>query len=390
MHESVRHRYEAMARSGEIAPDSTQAALADALDALADSLAGRRSSRAKGPLAWLRSIGAGTPTTRGLYIWGDVGRGKTLLMDLFFDAAPTRRKRRVHFHQFMGEVHDRIAALRRGAKEGSTSLGDPIAAVARGLASEIALLCFDEFAVYDIADAMILGRLLEQLFRRGVTVVATTNVAPDDLYRDGLNRALFLPFVALLKEHMEVFHLDAQHDYRLDSTGTERRYVTPLGADAEACLAAHFRHFSGRARGEGLEIASRGRRLVVPEAADGVARFSFADLCSRALGAGDYLKIAEAFHTIILADVPVLDATRRNEAKRLIALIDTLYDRHVRLIVSAAAEPNDLWQGRDGAESFEFARTASRLIEMRSDAYWNATASAAMKKARAVGPGPDR
>ena len=377
MRESVRRRYEALAQSGEIVPDATQGALADALDALATSLAGHRRGAANGPLAWLRSIGASLHRPRGLYIWGDVGRGKTLLMDLFFRAVPAKRKRRVHFHQFMGEVHDRIAIFRAKTKNGEAVGGDPIEHVGRALASEIELLCFDEFAVYDIADAMILGRLFEQLFRRGVTVVATTNVAPDELYRDGLNRALFLPFIALLKEHMAVFHLDAPRDYRLDSFGTERRYVIPLGPEADACLAAHFQHFSGVSSGERLEILSKGRRLVVPEAANGVARFSFDDLCSRPLGAGDYLKIAETFHTIILSDVPVLAAERRNEAKRLIALIDTLYDRHARLVVSAEAEPDDLWQGRKGAEAFEFARTASRLIEMRSDAYWNAATASA-------------
>ncbi len=389
MRETVRRRYEAMAQSGEIVPDATQGELADALDSLVAALGGRHRTAGNGALAWLRSIGANTSPPRGLYIWGGVGRGKSLLMDLFFDAASTTRKRRVHFHEFMGEVHDRIAALRRETKNGATNGGDPISSVARALASEIELLCFDEFAVYDIADAMILGRMFEQLFRRGVAIVATTNVAPDELYKDGLNRALFLPFIALLKERMAIFHLDAPRDYRLDSAGTERRYVTPLGPDAEACLTAHFRHFSGRAKGERLELSSKGRRLVIPEAAAGVARFSFEDLCSRPLGAGDYLKIAEAFKTVILADVPILAPARRSEAKRLINLIDTLYDKRVRLVVSAAAEPSDLWQGTDGAEAFEFARTASRLIEMRSDAYWNAaTATAEMEKARAVGPGP--
>ena len=225
MRESVRQRYEAMARSGEIERDPLQTELAEKLDALAAAFSNPRRRASTGPLGWLKSIGAGAPPPRGLYIWGDVGRGKTLLMDLFFSTAPTMRKRRVHFHQFMAEVHERLAARRAKMKDG----GDPIVHVADALASEIELLCFDEFAVYDIADAMILGRLFEQLFRRGVTVVATTNVAPDNLYKDGLNRALFLPFIALLKERMTIFHLDAPRDYRLDSGGTERRYVTPLG-----------------------------------------------------------------------------------------------------------------------------------------------------------------
>lgn len=386
MPDSVRRRYETMARSGEIVPDPTQSTLADSLDALAASF---RPGKAKGALGWLRSIGAGKPTPRGLYIWGGVGRGKTLLMDLFFAAVRTTRKRRVHFHQFMIEVHDGLNAVRRGMKNGDANGGDPIASVARKLAGEIDLLCFDEFAVYDIADAMILGRLFEQLLERGVAIVATSNVAPDDLYKDGLNRALFLPFIALLKVRLTVFHLDAPRDYRLDRTGTERRYATPLGPEAEACLSAQFRRLSGVEHGAQAELWSKGRRLAVPEAADGVARFSFEDLCARPLGAGDYLKIADAFPTIVLSDVPVLSPARRNEAKRLIKLIDTLYDERIKIIVSAEAEPDELWAGTDGAEAFEFRRTASRLIEMRSDAYWDAaTAAAEKKKARTFGSGP--
>jgi cell division protein ZapE len=388
MPDTVRLRYEAMARAGEIAPDALQGALVDDLDAISDSLAGIRKP-GKGALAWLRSFGGSRSRPRGLYIWGGVGRGKTLLMDLFFEAARTTRKRRVHFLPFMIEVQDGISAHRRTTKNGGANGGDPIAAAASELASRVDLLCFDEFAVYDIADAMILGRLFEQLLALGVTIVATSNVTPDELYKDGLNRALFLPFIALLKERMTIFHLDGPRDFRLNGTGTERRYVTPLGPQAEAALTTHFRRFSGGRVGRPTEIESKGRRVVVPEAAAGVAKFTFEELCSRPLGSGDYLKIADAFHTIILADVPVLTQARRNEAKRLIKLIDTLYDKRIRLVVSAEAEPNDLYRGSEGAEAFEFARTASRLIEMRSDAYWNAaTAKAEMKKARADAPGP--
>jgi cell division protein ZapE len=388
MPETVRRRYEALVRSGEIVPDANQGTLADALDSLLDALAAHRPKVGNGPFTWLRSIAGSTPPPRGLYIWGGVGYGKTLLMDLFFRAAATERKRRVHFHQFMGEVHERIHAFRRASKDGETD-GGPIASTAKAIASEIDLLWVDECVVNDIADAMFLWRLFEQLLRREMIVVATSNVAPDDLYKDGLNRALFTPFIALLKARMVVFHLVAPRDYRLDSAGTERRYVTPLGAEANACLSAHFRHFSGVATGERQELPHKGRRLVVPEAANGVARFSFGDLCSDPLGAGDYVRIAEEYPTIILADVPILTAERRNEAKRFINLIDTLYDKEVRLIVSAEAEPADLWQGTSGVESYEFVRTASRLIEMRSDAYWdNATARAEKEKARAVGPGP--
>ncbi len=378
-----------MVRAGEIVADATQAALADTLDKLIEELAKRRAN-GNGALGWLRARNGKAGAPRGLYIWGGVGRGKTLLMDLFFAAAPVKAKRRVHFHAFMGDVHDRLAALRLRTKSEGKGGGDAIAAVASEIASETALLCFDEFAVYDIADAMILGRLFGKLFAKGLVVVATTNVAPDDLYKDGLNRALFLPFIALLKERMAPFHLDAPRDYRLDAGGTERRYVTPLGPEADACLDAHFRYFSGHAKGAPAEIHNKGRRIVAPEAAGGVARFSFDDLCGRPLGAGDYLKIADAFRTIIVSDVPILSVAGRNEVKRLINLVDTLYDRRVRLIVSAAAEPADLWEGKDGAESFEFARTASRLIEMRSDSYWeNAGApTPETKKAQAVKPGP--
>ncbi len=313
-------------------------------------------------------------------------------MDLFFAAAPLKAKRRVHFHAFMGEVHDRIAAMRRrGTANGGGKGGDPIAAVAGDIASEIELLCFDEFSVYDIADAMILGRLFGELFARGVVVVATTNVAPDDLYKDGLNRALFLPFIELLKERMATFHLDAPRDYRLDSyaaaSGATRRRSGPTPTPVSTRT---FAIFSRARKAERRELPHKGRRIVVPAAAGDVARFSFDDLCGRTLGAGDYLRVADAFRTVIVADIPILSPARRNEAKRLINLIDTLYDRRVRLIVSAAAEPVDLWRGKEGAEAFEFARTASRLIEMRSDAYWESGAAPRleMKKAQAVSLGP--
>jgi len=385
---SVRRRYEAMVRAGAIAADPTQAALADSLDSLAAALS---ANRLRNPvLRWFRSMTGSVPTPlRGLYIWGGVGRGKTLLMDLFFSEADTPRKRRTHFNEFMLEVQGGIAAQRRRVSAVDKNRKSAIAIVANELATDIDLLCFDEFAVYDIADAMILGRLFERLLAKGVAIVATSNVAPDELYAEGLNRALFLPFIALLKERLTVFHLDAPRDYRLAREGTDRRYATPLGPDAGPCLSAHFRRFSGVERGKPTTVMSKGRALRVREAADGVARFAFDDLCAQPLGSGDFIRIAEAFPTIILSDVPVLSPARRNEAKRLIKLIDILYDKRVRLVVSAEAEPNELWQGKEGAETFEFARTASRLIEMRSDAYWDeATLKAEKKEARALAPGP--
>ena len=381
MRNPVRLRYEALAQSGGLEPDKNQRALANALDALVGELDERARTSKKSALGWLLARGNTSPL-RGLYIWGPVGRGKTLLMDLFFDAAPLAAKRRIHFHRFMEEAHARINAFRRKLKAGEAKGDDPIPPVAAEIASEIRLLCFDEFAVHDIADAMILGRLFAQLFERGVTIVATSNIAPDDLYAGGLNRVLFLPSIALIKKHMTVFHLDAPRDYRLDASGSERRYVTPLGREADACLDAHFRHLTGCERGTPRELTVKGRQIVVPDAVDGVARFSFDDLCARPLGAGDYLRVAAAFHTLIVAGIPVLGLGMRNEARRLINLVDTLYDNRIRLIVSAAAEPLALWTG-DGSEGLDFARTASRLIEMRSDEYWNAASAGKRKTARA-------
>jgi cell division protein ZapE len=387
MRKTVAQRYEAMAQAGEIMPDAVQRDLVAALDRLNQAIAERsRASRRRRLGALLPRRRKETPL-RGFYIWGDVGRGKTLIMDLFFSAAPTDRKRRVHFHQFMSEVHDRIATFRRKLKSGEVNGDDPIPPVAADIASDVGLLCFDEFAVYDIADAMILGRLFEQLFACGVTVVATTNVAPDDLYKGGLNRSLFLPFIDLLKARMSVFHLDAPRDYRLDGEGTEPRYVTPLDDEAHACLDAHLRYLGKGVDAEPVALANKGRQIVVPEAIEGIARFKFEDLCSRPLGAGDFLLIAECFHTVLLAEIPILSHARRNEAKRLINLIDTLYDKRVRLIVSAEAEPHALWQGEEGIEAFEFRRTASRLVEMRTDAYWDEATSIARIKERSPDTG---
>ncbi len=364
----VARRYQALVDAGKIVPDEMQSTLVSALDALGEAIGARDQAEGTSWLSRRRLRRRKPQPLCGLYIWGGVGRGKTLLMDLFFDDAPTTRKRRVHFHEFMAEIHDRLGAFRKERKGRS----DPIPPVARDVAANVELLCFDEFIVSDIADAMILGRLFEQLFQHGVIVVATTNIAPDDLYKGGINRSLFLPAIALIKAHMSVFHLDAPQDYRKGATGTEPRYATPLGPQADACLDAHFARLTENASAERTEVVNKGRRINVPQAAKGVARFDFTDLCSRPLGAGDYLAITKRFHTIILANIPILSPALRNEAKRMINLIDTVYDRHVRLIVSAEAEPVALWNGTDAAVAFEFMRTASRLIEMRSDAYWNA------------------
>ena len=348
--------------------DPAQAELAWKLDALSAGLKDYRPEAKPGAFAWLIGHKAAEPP-RGLYIHGSVGGGKTMLMDMFFDAVETPLKRRAHFHAFMAGAHARLHQWRQALKRGEVTGEDPIAPVAAELASKTSLLCFDEFSVRDIADAMILGRLFTALFAAGVVVVATSNVAPDDLYKDGLNRALFLPFIALIKEKLDIVELDARTDYRLEKLIRAPVYYSPIGPKADDALDAAFLTLTGHARGEPAEIELLGRHLDVPQAIDGVARFDFDALCRRPLGSADYLKIAQRFHTIIVDRIPALAASERNEAKRFIILIDALYDMRVKLIVSAAGEPETLYAGADGAEAFEFARTASRLYEMRSADY---------------------
>jgi cell division protein ZapE len=365
---SVLGRYGALVADGRIEADPAQADLVARLDGLAAGLVGYRPGRRASALG--RLIGAKpNEAPRGLYIHGAVGRGKTLLMDLFFEGAPLSLKRRVHFHAFMADVHARVHRWRQMRKRGEILGDDPIAPVAAALAGEAWLLCFDEFGVRDIADAMILGRLFAALFAAGVVVVATSNAAPGDLYRDGLNRALFLPFVALIRERLDIVELLARTDFRLEKLARAPVYYCPGDARAEAALDAAFRSLTGAARGAPMDIALLGRVLRVPQAIDGVARFSFDDLCRRPLGAADYLAIAERFHTIVVDRIPKLGADERNEARRLITLVDALYDMKVKLIASAAAEPADLYCAAAGAEAFEFARAASRLVEMRSVDY---------------------
>lgn len=379
-----------MVATGAVAPDAKQRALADRLDRLLAELGEKRLSSKKSALGWIFARGGRPEPVRGLYIWGPVGRGKTMLMDLFFAAVPNARKRREHFHSFMNDVHERLHAAREAQRHGGSAGDDPVGLVAATIADEARVLCFDEFAVTDIADAMILGRLFERLFARGVTLVATSNVPPEEQYRDGLNRELFLPFLALLGEKTDIFHLDAPADYRQGLAGSEPLYLIPPGPQANACLAAHFRRLTGLQHGRPQSLTNKGRRITVPEAADGVARFSFEELCGRPLAASDYLKIAARFDTIILSGIPVMGPARREEAKRFINLVDTLYDRGVRLIASAEAEPEALWAGHNGFESGEFARTASRLGEMRSDAWWNATRAGLQATGRLASPGQSR
>jgi cell division protein ZapE len=364
----LRKRYEALLFGGEIERDAAQERVVQRFENLLVQLDGRLRDERAGPLA--RLFRRARPPIRGLYVWGDVGRGKTMLMDLFFASLPAGiTRRRVHFNEFMNDVHERIFRYRSEVKAGLRKGEDPIAPVADDLAREAALLCFDEFSVTDIADAMILGRLFTRLFGIGVIVVATSNVAPDELYKDGLNRSLFLPFIGLLKEHMEVVRLEARTDYRLEKLSAASTYVVGSPVETREALDAAFLRLTGQARGIPRTLQVKGRTLAIPEAAMGVARFSFAELCERPLGPADYLALAEAFHTIILDGVPVMAAERRNEVKRFITLIDSLYDRSTKLVIGAAAEPGELYRATEGKEAFEFQRTGSRLVEMRSTDY---------------------
>jgi cell division protein ZapE len=363
--QSPQAAYRARLASGALEADPVQELAVEKLEILHHRLTGYEPGGNGGLLSFL-GFAKKQPAPEGLYLYGGVGRGKSLLMDLFFDAAPVAHKRRVRFHAFMLEVHKRINRWRAKTVE-DRSAKDPIPPLARHIAEEAWLLCFDEFEVRDVADAMILGRLFTQLFELGVVVVATSNRPPDDLYAGGLNRQLFLPFIALLKQRLDVLHLNGERDYRLDRLKGQRTYFTPHGATAAAELDAAFLRLTDQATGEPASLAVLGRSVRVPEAAKGVARASFAELCEAALGAADYLALAAEYHTLILSDVPALTPEKRNEARRLVLLIDVLYDHRVKLVVSAASAPDALYPKGDG--SFEFARTASRLIEMQSADY---------------------
>jgi cell division protein ZapE len=365
---TVNNRYAALLAEGALEPDAAQADLVERLDRLASELDGYRLPGRNGRLG--RLFGARpAPIPRGVYIYGEVGRGKTMLMDLFFAGAEVSRKRRAHFHAFMADVHARVHAWRQAKRRGEAVGDDPIPPLAAALADEAALLCFDEFAVRDIADAMILGRLFAALFGLGVVVVATSNVAPADLYKDGLNRALFLPFIDLLAERMDIVSLDALTDYRLQKLALAPVYYSPANAAADAAMDAAFLRLTGRRKGEATEVPRLGRAIAVPQTVGGVARFDFDALCRRPLSAGDYVALASRFETFFLDHIPELGDDERDAAKRFINFIDAAYDARAKLLASAAAEPAALAPRLSGAEAFEFARTASRLIEMQSRDY---------------------
>lgn len=361
-------RLKARIATGELSPDADQERAAQALGALQQRLAqwkpGKRGLFSKPK-----------PAPKGLYLWGGVGRGKSMLMDLFYDDAPTQPKRRVHFHEFMQDVHTRIAEWRglsererrRRAEYVKGAGDDPIPPVARALIAKSRLLCFDEFQVTDIADAMILGRLFEALYAEGIVVVATSNRFPDDLYKDGINRQLFLPFIDELKSRMDLFELNGGVDHRLRQLEAAPVYYCPLDTDAELAMEDAWDRLTHCAAPQQCTLIVNGRELIVEREAAGVARFGFEELCARPLGAADYLAISRRFHTVLLERTPKLSPDKRNEAKRFVTLIDTLYEARTKLVMSADAEPQDLYPAGDGA--FEFERTVSRLIEMRSHDY---------------------
>lgn len=354
MTRTLRARYESdLHLRGHIADAGQGNALA-ALERLTRRLVNNRPA---GLLDRLR--GARQGATRGLYLYGGVGRGKTYLMDLFFESLPIEAKRRTHFHRFMRDTHEQLGAL--GEKR------NPLELLARRTAGETRVLCFDEFFVSDIGDAMILGNLLRALFRHGVTLVATSNVAPHDLYRDGLQRQRFLPAIDLIENNVEVVDIGEGTDYRLRMLEAAEIYHYPLDCEAETNLAGYFEEIACEDADAAGMLQIANRLIAARRAADGVAWFDFAELCTAPRAAADYLEIARLYHTVLLSGVPVLDDERNDDARRFISLVDVFYDHHVKLIVSAAAPPGETYRGQ--RLSFEFQRTSSRLHEMQQTAY---------------------
>jgi cell division protein ZapE len=360
--------YRAMVAAGSLVPDPAQVLAAERLQDLWTKLRGYDPPTRNGSLEaflsrllrWKHVDEAPEGKPNGLYLVGAVGRGKSMLMDLFFASADVPRKRRTHFHQFMQDAHARIHAF----KLADPAMEDPIPLLADAIAAEAALLCLDEFQVNDIADAMILGRLFQALFERGVVLVTTSNTRPDDLFRGQPGRDAFLPFIALLNQRLDVLELDAARDFRRQRLRDFRTWHVPSDAKARRDLDRAFEEMTDGAVPRTTGLTVMGRRLVVPVAAEGVARFEFAELCAEALGPGDYLALATHFHTLILDDIPRLSPDNFDEARRFITLIDTLYDHRVKLLASAEAMPDQLYARGENARMFE--RTASRLTEMQS------------------------
>jgi cell division protein ZapE len=353
---------ETLVRNSVLQRDPLQFAAARELDRVALELSRERAGG-------LARLFAGDPQpVRGAYLVGQVGRGKTMLMDLFFQHVPIQKKRRVHFHEFMDEMHQAITAFRKSGHGRDNA--DPIAAVTRPLLDEVRVLCLDEFQVQDITNAMLLGRLFSQLWAGGVTVVATSNTRPDGLYEHGLNRQLVLPFIAELKGRCEVVELDGPIDYRRLKFEGEEVYRFGTGPEVDAAMDQLWLRLTGGVTGEPGEVHSLGRAIPVPRQAMGAARFGFAELCERPLGARDYVRLSHAFDALMIEHVPQFDRTRTDASKRFILLVDTLYDRGVKLAASFAVPLDEL--GRDDKTKAEFARCVSRLIEMQSAQYLGA------------------
>ncbi|KAF0677329.1 cell division protein ZapE [Profundibacterium mesophilum] len=355
MDSSFQDIYARRIETGGLQPDPAQQALIPGFQRMLDALAAPP-PRARG----LFSRRAAPEPVRGLYLWGGVGRGKSMLMDMFFEAAPLAGKRRVHFHAFMQEIHAGIARARK------TGTDDAIRPVAEEIADGLRLLCFDEMQITDITDAMIVGRLFEKLFEAGVTVVATSNRPPSDLYKNGLNRQLFTPFIALLEERLEIHELAAERDYRQDRIGGTQVYFHPADKAARMAVDSLWEELTGGG-GAPLTLRIKGRDVVLAQAASGVARCDFWDLCGRPLGAADYLAVAEAVRVLMLENVPLLSSENYNEARRFVTLVDALYEARRQVVISAAAPPEDLYVEGEGL--FEFERTASRLREMQSEGW---------------------
>lgn len=382
----VSTRYKELVSKGEVRFDPAQLAVTEHFDHLLKKISERNASRPWSWLFWsfLKRIfkrkrqnvdrivkqGDENGSFQGLYIYGEVGRGKTMLMDLFFSCLPKSDKKRAHFNDFMADVHERINFYRQASGRAKSKRDNPILAVAEDLAQEAKVLCFDEFSVTDIADAMVLGRLISALFDKRIFFIATSNVAPNNLYYNGLNRELFLPFIEVLKAYVRVVNLDAKTDYRLEKSNLQPVYVTPLGKKADECMDQAWARVLQGHKERSDELSIRGRLIPIPRFAAGCARFDYRDLCAKPLAAAEYLVLGERYHTIFIDNVPIMDDTCRNETKRFILLIDILYERHIRLFMSAAAGVEDLYKGHaQTAETFEFQRTQSRLFEMQSYDY---------------------
>ncbi len=361
----VLNEYQKRVKAGDLHSDPVQEAAVTELQRLYDDVVNSMNKPSKSFFERLRGDKVEIPL--GIYMHGGVGRGKSMLMDLFYDSLPDSvSARRVHFHEFMIEVHDYIHTRSMdGSVMGIVDQALPF--LAELIARKSQVLCFDEFHVVDITDAMILGRLFKILFEKGVIVVATSNWAPDDLYKDGLQRSRFLPFIKLLKSKVDVVHLDSPHDYRALTEQVAGSYFTPLNGATRATMDELFTELSGGAKVGSHVMKVKGRKIVAERVAGGVARFGFSQLCERPHGAEDYLKIADSFDCVFLEDIPTLGYDRRNEVKRLMNLIDALYEARRKVIISADAPADKLYRGRE--HSYEFERTVSRLLEMQSDSY---------------------